>query len=68
MWLPPQNRSPTTTLLPDPIVIVATEAKIAGLQGAPLRVDTGDPDLDASLAGWTRVTVGFNREIVYRIQ
>jgi predicted polyphosphate/ATP-dependent NAD kinase len=50
------------------IVIIATETKIAGLGGAPLRVDTGDPELDASLAGWTRVTVGFNREIVYRIQ
>jgi predicted polyphosphate/ATP-dependent NAD kinase len=52
----------------DRIVVVATEAKIAGLAGAPLRVDTGDPELDSSLAGWTRVTVGFNREIVYRIQ
>jgi predicted polyphosphate/ATP-dependent NAD kinase len=50
------------------IVIVATETKIAGLAGAPLRVDTGEPEVDASLAGWTRVTVGFNREIVYRIQ
>jgi predicted polyphosphate/ATP-dependent NAD kinase len=49
------------------IVVVATEAKIARLGGAPLRVDTGDPDLDASLAGYTRVTVGYNREIVYPV-
>jgi len=51
----------------DQLVIVATEAKIAGLGGRPLRVDTGDLEVDASLSGWTRVTVGFNREIVYPI-
>ena len=49
------------------IVVVATEAKIARLGGAPLRVDTGDPALDASLAGYTRITVGYNREIVYPV-
>lgn len=49
------------------IVIVSTEAKIARLGGAPLRVDTGDPELDASLAGYTRVVVGYNREIVYPV-
>jgi predicted polyphosphate/ATP-dependent NAD kinase len=49
------------------IVVVATEAKIARLGGAPLRVDTGDPVLDASLAGYTRIVVGYNREIVYPV-
>jgi predicted polyphosphate/ATP-dependent NAD kinase len=49
------------------IVVVATEAKIARLGGAPLRVDTGDPAIDAGLAGYTRVTVGYNREIVYPV-
>jgi predicted polyphosphate/ATP-dependent NAD kinase len=49
------------------IVVVATEAKIARLGGAPLRVDTGDPASDASLAGYTRIVVGYNREIVYPI-
>ena len=47
------------------IVIVATEAKIAGLGGAPLRVDTGDAEIDARLAGYARVIVGYKREIVY---
>jgi predicted polyphosphate/ATP-dependent NAD kinase len=49
------------------IVVVSTEAKIARLQGAPLRVDTGDPALDASLAGYTRIVVGYKREIVYPV-
>jgi predicted polyphosphate/ATP-dependent NAD kinase len=49
------------------IVVIATEAKIARLGGAPLRVDTGDPAVDASLAGYTRITVGYNREIVYPV-
>jgi len=49
------------------VVVVATEAKIAGLGGRPLRVDTGDAALDASLAGYRRVVVGYNREIVYPV-
>jgi predicted polyphosphate/ATP-dependent NAD kinase len=52
---------------PARVVIVATEAKIARLSGAPLRVDTGNPELDATLAGYTRITVGYNREIVYPV-
>jgi predicted polyphosphate/ATP-dependent NAD kinase len=49
------------------ILVVATEAKIAGLRGRPLRVDTGDPAVDASLAGYSRVIVDYNREIVYPV-
>jgi predicted polyphosphate/ATP-dependent NAD kinase len=49
------------------IVIVATEAKIGRLGGAPLRVDTGDSGLDASLAGYARIVVGYNRLIVYPV-
>lgn len=49
------------------IVVVATEAKIGRLGGAPLRVDTGDPELDASFAGYARIVVGYNREIVYPV-
>jgi predicted polyphosphate/ATP-dependent NAD kinase len=49
------------------IIIVATEGKIARLAGTPLRVDTGDPRLDRTFAGYTRVVVGYNREIVYPV-
>jgi predicted polyphosphate/ATP-dependent NAD kinase len=51
----------------DRIVVIATEAKIAALGGRPLRVDTGDPAVDAILSGYRRVIVGYNREIVYPI-
>jgi predicted polyphosphate/ATP-dependent NAD kinase len=49
------------------IVVVATEAKIARLASSPLRVDTGDTELDARLGGYTRIVVGYNREIVYPV-
>ena len=49
------------------IVVIATEAKIAALAGRPLRVDTGDPALDAALAGYRRIVVGYHREIVYPV-
>ena len=49
------------------IVVIATEPKIAALAGRPLRVDTGDPTVDAALAGYRRIVVGYNREIVYPV-
>lgn len=49
------------------LVVVATEAKLAALGGRPLLVDTGDPALDAALAGYLRVITGPNRETVYRV-
>ncbi|HEY7003707.1 MAG TPA: ATP-NAD kinase family protein [Gaiellaceae bacterium] len=49
------------------IVVAATEAKIAALAGRPLRVDTGDPAVDAALSGYRRIVVGYNREIVYPV-
>ena len=51
----------------DRIIIAATEAKIGRLGGAPLRVDTGDSELDATLAGYARIVVGYNRLIVYPV-
>jgi predicted polyphosphate/ATP-dependent NAD kinase len=49
------------------IIVIATEAKIARLAGSPLRVDTGDAAVDARLTGYTRIIVGYNREIVYPV-
>ena len=51
----------------DRLHIVATEAKLAALGGRPLLVDTGDPELDAALAGYRRVVTGYRHETVYRV-
>jgi len=49
------------------IIIAATEAKILGLQGRPLLVDTGDPEMDDTLCGYTQVVVGLRKRLAYRI-
>ena len=52
---------------PENVVVVATEGKLAALGGRPLLVDTGDEAMDARLAGYARIVVGYDREVVYRI-
>jgi predicted polyphosphate/ATP-dependent NAD kinase len=49
------------------IIVVATESKLVALGGRPLLVDTGDPELDVQLAGYTRVVTGYREESVYRV-
>ena len=49
------------------VIIVATQAKLLSLDGAPLRVDTGDEALDAELAGWVKVVTGHGQRTMYRI-
>jgi len=51
----------------DRLLVVATEAKLAALEGRPLLVDTGDPELDEMLAGYRRVITGLRHETVYRV-
>jgi len=49
------------------IIVAATEDKILGLKGQPLLVDTGDPEIDAMLCGYTKVVVGLHKRLAYRI-
>ena len=49
------------------VIVVATPWKLASLGGLPLRVDTGDPDIDRSLAGHLRVTTGYGDRAVCRL-
>jgi predicted polyphosphate/ATP-dependent NAD kinase len=49
------------------VVIVATQAKLLSLEGAPLRVDTGDEALDEEMAGWIKVVTGHGQRTMYRI-
>jgi predicted polyphosphate/ATP-dependent NAD kinase len=51
----------------DRLRIIATDAKLAALGGRPLLVDTGDPELDAALAGYRRVVTGSGHETIYRV-
>jgi predicted polyphosphate/ATP-dependent NAD kinase len=43
----------------DNVIVIATPTKLKGLD--VLRVDTGDPEVDQSLAGWRRVIVGYGQ-------
>jgi predicted polyphosphate/ATP-dependent NAD kinase len=49
------------------ILVVATGTKLAALHGRPLLVDTGDPAVDAALAGYLPVITGYRDSTVYRI-
>jgi predicted polyphosphate/ATP-dependent NAD kinase len=48
----------------DGLIVVASQAKIASLGGRPLLVDTGDPGLDAELAGFVPVITGYRERTV----
>lgn len=49
------------------LYVVATRAKILGLNSKPLVVDTGDPDLDQRLTGVVTVHTGYRDAIIYRV-
>ena len=51
----------------DRLLVAATPEKLASLGGGTLHVDTGDPDLDRTLAGWRRVITGYGTEAVCRV-
>ncbi|MCP5179669.1 MAG: NAD(+)/NADH kinase [Pseudomonadales bacterium] len=55
-------------VLPDDLLILATRAKLHGLDGRPLRVDTGDVALDAQLAGVREVLCGYDDRLLYRVE
>ncbi len=52
----------------DRILILCTPAKLHILEGNPLRVDTGDADIDAGFSGYIRLVTGFCEYVVYKIQ
>ena len=49
----------------DDLIVVAPECKIIGLN--ELRVDTGDPLVDARFHGYIRVLIGYREETVRRV-
>jgi predicted polyphosphate/ATP-dependent NAD kinase len=51
----------------DNITIVAGKAKIAGLAGRPLLVDTNDTKLDRQMCGLRKITSGYDDHVLYRV-
>jgi len=51
----------------DNLVVVSTQGKLLSLKG-PLLVDTGDQELDRTLAGYVRVITGYNEESVWKVE
>lgn len=51
----------------DPLLVVAPEQKLIDLHGRPLLVDTGDPELDARLAGHMRIVTGSGTSSLYAV-
>lgn len=50
------------------ILIAATRSKIETLQGRPLLVDTGDPEVNSWFSGYVRVITSFASEMAVRIK
>ncbi|RZU66314.1 putative polyphosphate/ATP-dependent NAD kinase [Microterricola gilva] len=50
-----------------PLIVVAPEQKLIELGGRPLLVDTGDASVDASLAGFARITTGVSGTSMYPV-
>lgn len=50
------------------VIAVATPWKLASLGGRPLRVDTGDPDVDAWLTGHLHLTTGYGERAICRVE
>ncbi len=49
------------------VEVIAGLRKLLALEPPVLHVDTGDPELDASLCGYRRVHVAPRRDVVYRV-
>ncbi|MBU2979753.1 ATP-NAD kinase family protein [Alteromonas sp. C1M14] len=50
------------------ILVVATKNKLQGLEGRPLRLDTGDSDLDDGMGGYFSVITGYRDKVLYPAQ
>ncbi len=49
------------------IRVAAVPGKLAALGGAPLRVDTGDPQLDRELSGYVKVVTGYREAVMAKV-
>lgn len=51
----------------DNLVVAATRAKLAALNGRPLLVDSGDPELDRQLCGLIPVVAGYDDTLLVQV-
>ena len=51
----------------DHVIVIATQTKLLSLEGRPLLADTGDPELDAALAGYVKVVTGLGERMMCRV-
>jgi predicted polyphosphate/ATP-dependent NAD kinase len=49
------------------VIVAGTVAKLNALGGRPLRVDTGDPAVDALLAGYVAIITGYRERVIYKV-
>lgn len=49
------------------IHLLASKTKLKALDGRPLIVDSGDPELDRDFAGLVRITTGYHDAVLYRV-
>lgn len=52
----------------DNIIVIATKTKLQALAGKPLRLDTGDAELDEAWAGYFTVVTGYRDKVLYPAQ
>jgi predicted polyphosphate/ATP-dependent NAD kinase len=52
----------------DHIIVISTPAKLKGIAGEKLRVDTGDPQVDTMLRGYIRVVTDYNEIRLIKIE
>jgi predicted polyphosphate/ATP-dependent NAD kinase len=48
------------------ILLYATPERLACMNGSPLIVDTGDPELDEELCGFYSVSMGHGKRAIYK--
>ena len=51
----------------DNIIIIATPEKLHALKGQPIRVDTGDEQLNHELCGMIQIVTGYDQHTLYKI-
>ena len=47
--------------------VVASKSKLNQLDGRPLRLDTGNADLDIKLSGYIPVITGYDDQVIYKL-